>query len=181
MLHKLLSHRQLITRPTNMLLLRNSMNTMKGVDILSSELVKGADKKTTITAFGDKSFLINRVLVRQSVVLLPNSFLLWKPRSFEEITVDSLTIFELIKPTIEVLFIGCGETMPQRLPTKIFDYFKRKGIVVEASNTINAASTFNVLNGEGRNVAAALLTLQPIDDEEIKYKKMFPEKFGSGD
>jgi NADH dehydrogenase [ubiquinone] 1 alpha subcomplex assembly factor 3 len=51
--------------------------------------------------------------------------------------------------------------MPGPLPKEIYDYFRSRGIVIEATSTANAASTFNILNAEGRNVAAALLTAEP--------------------
>lgn len=116
---------------------------------------------TQILAFGDTSFQVGDALVRQSVILFPSNFLLWNARSFTDITIDSLSMFPVLFPTLEILFIGCGETVPSRLPFEVTDYFRKRGIVVEATNTANAASTFNILNGEGRNVAAALLTLQP--------------------
>jgi len=59
------------------------------------------------------------------------------------------------------LFIGCGEVLDQQFPAEIVKHFREKGIVIEASNSVSAASTFNILNGEGRNVAAALLTKKP--------------------
>jgi len=51
--------------------------------------------------------------------------------------------------------------MPRQLDPALIRFFKQKGIVIELSNSANAAATFNVLNGEGRNVAAALLALGP--------------------
>jgi uncharacterized protein len=131
----------------------------KGQDLFEEDAMK-----TAIKAFGDTSFLVNNVLCRQSVILLPNSFLLWNVKKFEDLTVENLSVFSSLYPTIEVLFLGCGEHMPRRLPDDIVDHFKSKGIVIEASNSVNAASTFNVLNGEGRNVAAALMTLEPYPD-----------------
>eukprot|EP01038_Epipyxis_sp_PR26KG_P005351 gene5351-7423_t len=118
-------------------------------------------KTIQVTKIGDKAFFINNILARQSVILLPESFYLWKVSKFEDITIDSLSLFTLITPTIEVLFIGCGEKMPRLLPKEIHSHFKSLGIVIEATNSVNAITTFNVLNSEGRNVAAAVLTLHP--------------------
>ena len=47
------------------------------------------------------------------------------------------------------------------LPIPLMEYFKSQGIVVDISDTINAAATFNVMSLEGRQVGAALLTLEP--------------------
>ena len=66
--------------------------------------------------------------------------------------------------------------MPQRISPEIVQYFKSKGIYVEATTSNSAASTFNILNAEERNVAAALLTMKPrpIDNAEV-FQKYFPE------
>ena len=75
-------------------------------------------------------------------------------------------MFTLVYPTIEILFIGTGERT-KRVDPEITKYFKSKGIVLEVASTIHAASNFNVLNAEGRNIGAALLTLQPITADEL--------------
>ena len=134
-------------------------------DILDAKVKLGSQTKPTLVAYGDHAFQINDILVRQSVILLPNSFLLWNAKTVEDITIDNLTVFTTLYPTLEVLFIGCGEAMKPISP-EITKYFRKKGIVVEASSTTNAASTFNMLSSEGRNVAAALLTLLPPESEE---------------
>jgi uncharacterized protein len=131
------------------------------VDLLSD--AHKQSNKPSIVAFGDKAFQVNNILVRQSVILLPDHFLMWDARTFEDITIDNLSMLALVFPTIEVLFVGCGEVMPRPLPAEFVDYFRSKGIVVEATSTANAASTFNLLSADGRNVAAALLTPYPIE------------------
>lgn len=118
-----------------------------------------------VRGIGGTSFMINDIYVRQSVLLLPKSFFLWNAKKFEDISIESLTLFSMLYPTIEVLFIGCGETQPGPGLVEIIKHFKKKGIVVELSDTANAASTFNVLVGEGRNVGAALLTNKPINED----------------
>ena len=137
----------------------------KGVDILDNF----DGKRVSVKGYSETAFVINDVFVEQSVILLPYTMLLWKPRELKDITIESLSVFELVYPTIEVLFVGCGETMTQRFPAHIEKYFRDKGIVIEACDTANAASTFNVLSSEGRNVGAALLTFQPYNIEhELK-------------
>lgn len=74
----------------------------KGVDVLEGAL----EKRTQVTGYGDQAFSINNVLVRSSVILLPNQFFLWNVREFSEIDVASLQVFALLVPTIEVLLIG---------------------------------------------------------------------------
>ena len=117
-----------------------------------------------IRGYGDTSFQLNEVQVNQSVLVFSKSFLLWNAKTFADVTAENLGVFALMHPTPEVVFIGCGEVQPGRLPPDLVQFFKAKGIVVEASSTVNAAATFNILVAEGRNVAAALLTNQPLLD-----------------
>ncbi len=147
-----------------------------------SELIRdeqGGDGKylfKQVRGLGDSSFMINDIYVRQSVLLLPKSFFLWNAKKFEDISVDSLSLFSMLYPTIEVLFIGCGENQPGPGSVEIIKHFKKKGVVVEFSDTANAASTFNVLVGEGRNVGAALLTNKPINDDIYVENEMIQKR-----
>jgi len=132
----------------------------KGFDVLAGGSDEGG-LRTSIRSYGDRSFLVNNVMVRQSVLLFPYSFLCWNAERFEDITVESLLPLTLIQPTLEIVFIGSGSQQRRELPKDVREYFRKAGIILELSTTPHAASTFNVLNGEGRNVAAALLTLEP--------------------
>ena len=121
----------------------------------------GVNEGLSILAFGDHCFQVNDILVRQSILLFKDHFLLWSANDFDDITIESLHIFTVLYPTIEILLIGCGEFQPKQLDNKIIQHFKSKGIVIEATNTSNAAATYNILISEERNVAAALLTMKP--------------------
>ena len=135
----------------------------KGLDLLDLDCYDKSTGKRRIQvkAFGETSFRLDETLVKHSVLLLPHSFLLWNAKTFDDITQESLEIFTFMFPTLEILFIGCGEVQPKQLPLELVRYFRSKGIVVEATSTSNAAGMFNVLNAEGRNVGAALLTQHP--------------------
>jgi len=136
----------------------------------SYDITESGDKALMqVRGYGDRSFQLNEVQVNQSVLLFRKSFLLWNARTFEDISVESLAPFALLHPTLEVLFIGCGEVQPKQLSPDVVKFFRAKGIVVEASSTVNAAATFNILASEGRNVAAALLTNKPtlLEEEAI--------------
>ena len=69
----------------------------------------GAERKMIISAFGDRAFKVNDKLIRQSILLLPRSLYLWNAKTFADITIDSLALFPLVYPTIEILFIGKEE------------------------------------------------------------------------
>ena len=96
---------------TNKRNVSSNKNTIgKGHDLFSDlPTTNGSDEtRTTMVAFGDHAFQINNTLVRQSVILLPTSFLLWKANRFEDIHLNNLLLFSCLSPTIEILLIGCG-------------------------------------------------------------------------
>jgi uncharacterized protein len=134
------------------------------------------EQRTKVTGYGDQAFGINDVIVRNSVILLPKQYFIWNVYQFSDINIASLQVFALLVPTVEVLLIGCGEKLPKRLPLEITNYFKSKGIYVEATNTASATATFNILNSEDRNVAAALLTMKPVVNDAFKMEHYFPTK-----
>lgn len=149
----------------NLLKCNFSGRAPKGFDILG-DVAEGQQMRSSIRAFGDRSFQVNNVKVRQSVLLFPHSFLAWNVSRFEDITIDSLAPFTLLYPTLELLFIGCGKHAPSplRLAPEIHQFFREQGIMLEVTTTPNAATTFNILNAEHRHVGAALLTMLPPDD-----------------
>ncbi len=134
------------------------------LDVLSigAKKEEGAPR-LQVRGYGNDCFQVNETLVHGSVILLPTTFLMWKVNSVEDITIENLSIFQFVYPRLEVLFLGMGHKMPGPLNPEISKYFRRQGIIVEASDSANAAATYNVMNGEGRNVAAALLSF---DEEE---------------
>ena len=135
----------------------------KGISVMEEDFFDKASGKRRIQvkAYGQTSFRLDETLVPHSVLLLPHSFFIWNAKTFEDINIESLALFPFVFPTLEILFIGCGETQPKQLPLDLIRHFRAKGIVVEATSTANAASSFNVHNAEGRHVGAALLTLEP--------------------
>lgn len=67
-----------------------------------------------------------------------------------------MAALEIVEPTPDLLIVGTGRAMaPLREDT--LTYLKEIGVAVDACDTVNAMSTFNVLVEEGRCVAAALL------------------------
>ncbi|ERN09260.1 hypothetical protein AMTR_s00149p00044270 [Amborella trichopoda] len=56
----------------------------------------------------------------------------------------------------EIFVLGCGRfTVP--IDPELMRFIRSNGMKLEAIDSRNAASTFNILNEEGRMVAAALL------------------------
>uniref|UniRef100_A0A6U3PGG2 NADH dehydrogenase [ubiquinone] 1 alpha subcomplex assembly factor 3 n=1 Tax=Ditylum brightwellii TaxID=49249 RepID=A0A6U3PGG2_9STRA len=102
----------------------------------------------------DKS---GEVHVNSSIIAFPHSCFLWRPTCAKEVTLESLAIIGLYKPSLEYLFIGCDAALPPRELNKIKRDMKERGVVVDQMDVMNAMGTFNVLNGEDRRVAVALV------------------------
>eukprot|EP00262_Sarcandra_glabra_P008002 TRINITY_DN21170_c0_g1_i1.p1 TRINITY_DN21170_c0_g1~~TRINITY_DN21170_c0_g1_i1.p1 ORF type:complete len:171 (-),score=26.65 TRINITY_DN21170_c0_g1_i1:180-692(-) len=106
--------------------------------------------------YGDTGFTVNGVQYEGSLLCVENLLLSWSPKRFSEVTVESLSIFRLLRPAPEILILGCGGQVEQ-VGSEIRHFIRSTGMKLEAIDSRNAASTFNILNEEGRMVAAALL------------------------
>mmetsp|Transcript_7663 Transcript_7663/g.15981 ORF Transcript_7663/g.15981 Transcript_7663/m.15981 type:complete len:238 (-) Transcript_7663:89-802(-) len=95
--------------------------------------------------------------VNGSMIAFPTSFFLWNVDGPKDVTLESLSLVIIRDPSVEFLFIGCNHTLPPREMNRIRREMKEKGIVVEQLDLTNAMGTFNILNGEDRRVACALV------------------------
>jgi uncharacterized protein len=112
--------------------------------------------KSILAGYTDTGFVVNGVDYEGSLLCLPRSAYLWGPKTFPEITPDSLALVPSIFPNIEILLVGSGERT-RRPNDRLIAHFREKGIVVEQMTTLGAIGTFNILNTEDRRVAAAML------------------------
>ncbi|WZY91725.1 hypothetical protein YC2023_064054 [Brassica napus] len=119
--------------------------------------------------FNETSFTVNGVKYEGSLLCVGNLLMSWSPRQFSDITPDSgltslhfafhgcsLSIFKTIRPIPELLIVGCGRNIHPVTP-ELRQFVKSIGMKLETVDSRNAASTYNILNEEGRVVAAALL------------------------
>eukprot|EP00197_Chlamydomonas_leiostraca_P012813 CAMPEP_0202861412 /NCGR_PEP_ID=MMETSP1391-20130828/2822_1 /ASSEMBLY_ACC=CAM_ASM_000867 /TAXON_ID=1034604 /ORGANISM="Chlamydomonas leiostraca, Strain SAG 11-49" /LENGTH=191 /DNA_ID=CAMNT_0049540799 /DNA_START=72 /DNA_END=643 /DNA_ORIENTATION=- len=105
-------------------------------------------------------FYINNVQVPGSVIAQSDMYMMWRPRTMAEVTPESLVFLELVRPTPEVVVVGCGATS-QPLPKDVAAYIQGLGMRVEVLDSRNATGYFNVLNEEGRVVVGVLLAADP--------------------
>ncbi|KAK7350531.1 hypothetical protein VNO77_09248 [Canavalia gladiata] len=106
--------------------------------------------------YNDTGFTVNGVEYEGSLLCVGNLLLSWKPKKFSEVTADSLSLFQTVRPIPEILILGCGRNI-QHVDPEIRRFVRSTGMKLEAVDSRNAASTYNILNEEGRIVAAALL------------------------
>ena len=111
-----------------------------------------------IDAYGDGGFRIVGKVWRGSVLLLPGEAVPWAVEDAAKITYKSLAPVRAAEPKVEILLIGCG-ARAVLVPAKLRERLRRDGITVDAMDTGAACRTFNVLAGEGRRVAAALIAV----------------------
>ena len=91
---------------------------------------------------------------RTSVIITPNSLELWDVTSPEDIRANHF--HRLGERSVEVLLLGTGRTMTFP-PAESCRHLMEAGIGVEVMDTPAACRTYNLLAGDGRRVAAALI------------------------
>ncbi|KAM7006107.1 NADH dehydrogenase [ubiquinone] 1 alpha subcomplex assembly factor 3 [Tautogolabrus adspersus] len=96
----------------------------------------------------------NRVL--GPCVVLPPAILQWNVGSYKDITEQSVSLFHMLEPRIEILILGTGARV-ERISPSVLALLKKKGIAVEVQDTPNACATFNFLTSERRLAAAGLI------------------------
>ena len=112
-----------------------------------------------IDAFGDGGFRFAEMSHRGSILATPGGVRIWPVTRFAELTLESLKpVFDEAE-AIDFLILGIGNEIAF-LPPSLRDPLREVGITVEAMATPAAARTYNVLVGEERRVAAALIAVE---------------------
>ncbi|KAK7287202.1 hypothetical protein RIF29_00331 [Crotalaria pallida] len=114
------------------------------------------DDQLRFQGYTDTGFTVNGVEYQGSLLCVGNLVLSWKPNNFSEVTPHSLSLFQIVRPIPEILILGCGRNI-QYVDPEVRQFIRSAGIKLEAVDSRNAASTYNILNEEGRVVAAAVL------------------------
>ncbi|KAL3852381.1 hypothetical protein ACJMK2_016033 [Sinanodonta woodiana] len=110
-----------------------------------------------IAAYSNMGFkLLNGPRIFGPCAIFPKSILHWNVRSVEDINEDSLALFCILEPKIDILIIGTGDDT-KKFNYKLVKYLRSKRIGVEVLPTDLACTTFNFLNAERRPVAACLI------------------------
>jgi uncharacterized protein len=109
-----------------------------------------------IEAYGKGGFRFADMSHRGSLLCLPDGIWPWPVTQASDITEAALEpVFERAE-TIGLFLIGAGRG-GWILPKPLREHFKTLSISVEVTNTGRAVSTYNILLGEGRRVAAGLI------------------------
>uniref|UniRef100_A0A0C9S806 NADH dehydrogenase [ubiquinone] 1 alpha subcomplex assembly factor 3 n=1 Tax=Wollemia nobilis TaxID=56998 RepID=A0A0C9S806_9CONI len=132
--------------------LRRAFSLYDQINVLSGV----PEDRIRIEGCTDAGFLANGVQYEGSLICISNLIVSWSPKQFSEVTPDSLSIFQLLRPAPEILVLGCGK-QTKLIDPSIKNFLRTNHIKVEAVDSWHAASTFNFLNEEGRMVAGAFL------------------------
>ena len=122
-----------------------------GIDVLGMLKYDGPEED-------DQSPKTDSLLMNGSVIAFPHMCYLWKPQHVNDVTLESLSMIILsTSPPLDLLLIGADEPLPQKEMRRIQDAMQKKHVVVEQMDVMNAMGSFNILNGEDRNIAVALV------------------------
>ncbi len=111
-----------------------------------------------IESYGPNRFKISGHTYEGPVLVFPHKVVPWNIGSITELTLDSFQAVFDVDPDVEVLLLGCGDKM-MLIPSKLRQQLREKGTPPDFMETGAACRTYNILLGEGRLVAAALIAL----------------------
>ncbi|KAB0798430.1 hypothetical protein PPYR_09423 [Photinus pyralis] len=134
-----------------------------------------ADSGLLINGISEVGFRLNNsVTVLGPMVIFPRSVLSWCIRDIRDINEESLSLFTILEPSIEIIVLGVGDSLENpKFYQSLLPFMRKHLINIEVLPTEQACTTFNFLNSEGRYVAAGLIppqVLQTTDDDLLRTK-----------
>ncbi|XP_048004191.1 NADH dehydrogenase [ubiquinone] 1 alpha subcomplex assembly factor 3 [Leguminivora glycinivorella] len=133
-----------------------------------------------IDAYATYGFRLNNgITVLGPLAIFPRTILSWQVPHSEAITPESLRLFKLLDPRMDLIVIGI-ESNERTIMNKVFMAVKQAGLTAEILPVEHACATFNFLNAEGRTVAAALippLNVEPNENDmlqsQLHYQNLY--------
>ena len=115
-------------------------------------------EQAPIDAYGNGGFRFAGMSHRGSILCLPDGIYGWDVADPSELSPEALArpLAVLGPPAVLLVGTGVGQVFPSPELRAVFD---AAGIGLEAMSTGSASRTYNVLLGEGRAVAAALIAV----------------------
>ena len=131
---------------------------VNGLICVGGENNNNNNSKSENEEYGDLPGMSKIIHMNGSILAFPTMCFLWNVKYPHEVTLESLAPIRLYTPKIQYLFLGCDTPFPSGAISKIKKEMKsRHDIVVESMDVMNAMGTFNILNGEDRRVACAII------------------------
>jgi uncharacterized protein len=115
-------------------------------------------RSAPIEAYGNGGFVFDSMSHRGSLLCLPDAIWAWPVTRPEDIDRASLARAFEAADSIDTLIIGTG-TEVWLAPTALREALRRVKVVLEPMLTGPAVRTYNIMIGERRRVAAALIAV----------------------
>ena len=113
-------------------------------------------RRVPIDGYGKGGFRFEGMSHRGSLLCLPSGLWAWPVTLAADLGEAALTPVFAEAAEIDLFLLGIGRER-WIMPDALFDRFRALKINVEATRTGSAVSTYNILLGEGRRVAAGLI------------------------
>ena len=126
---------------------------------MASEAAPHLPRLAPIESYGKGGFRFAEMSHRGSLLCLPSGIWAWPARQPAEITEAALAPVFAAADGIGLFLIGAGRE-PWIMPDELRLRFHTHKINVEVTRTGSAVSTYNILLGEGRRVAAGLIAVE---------------------
>jgi uncharacterized protein len=114
--------------------------------------------RQAIEAYGDGGFRVSGSRYDGSLLVLPDEVVVWPVKEMADLVEPALQSIIERADRIEVLLLGCGPSIAFLKPD-LRARLKEHGIAVDLMDSGAACRTYNVLMGENRKVAAALIAI----------------------
>ncbi len=122
--------------------------------------------RQVIESYGGGGFRVSGTRYAGSLIVFPERTLAWSVTAMAELDVATLrpVVDRAVADgavgggAVEILLVGCG-LQNSFIDPELRAALKADGIALDGMDTGAACRTYNVLLGEGRNVAAALIAI----------------------
>ena len=111
-----------------------------------------------IDAYGNGGFRFADMSHRGSILALPSGIYAWELTSISDLTPQSFDAVRREAADLDTLLIGTGAN-PAFLEDRILWRLREARLAVDVMTTGSAARTYNIMLGENRRVAAALIAV----------------------
>ena len=109
----------------------------------------------TFTAYGEMHVCVNAVRYEKNIIVINNRLIeAWTDSVFDTLTIADMQILAALDA--EVILFGTGRKLRFPRP-ELMQALAQAGKGLDVMDTQAACRTYNLLNSEGRRVAAALL------------------------
>lgn len=113
--------------------------------------------QATIDGYGRGGFSFALMSHRGSIIALPSGIYAWNAEA-AKLTLDDFAMVLAERDRIDLLIIGMGAAMA-RPPKPVREALTATGLMIDPMATGHAIATYNLLLGERRKVAAALIAV----------------------